>query len=146
MTDTVALGNAVKTTLEADAWIGDAANVTTIEIHKRGFKIQDLGDALFFSKEDLPALAIVPRTRNKESLVGTTNELDETHFVGVVLVTVDRKVADGLDAHDVIIENIERVLNEGQASTLEDQLAKIREQEREERRGNNNRGGFRRDR
>ncbi len=44
------------------------------------------------------------------------------------------------------IESIERVLNEGQASTLEDQLAKIREQEREERRGNNNRGGFRRDR
>lgn len=44
------------------------------------------------------------------------------------------------------VQSIERVLNEGQASTLEDQLAKIREQEREERRGNNNRGGFRRDR
>ena len=44
------------------------------------------------------------------------------------------------------IESIERALNEGQAATLEDQLAKIRDQEREERRGNNNRGGFRRDR
>ena len=46
MTDTVALGAAVETTLKADAWVGNLANVKTIEIHKRGFKIQDLRDAL----------------------------------------------------------------------------------------------------
>jgi Heavy-metal resistance len=44
------------------------------------------------------------------------------------------------------IESIQRVLGEGQASRLEDQLNKIREQEREQRRGNNDGGRFRRDR
>ena len=64
MTDYTSLANALQTTLTADAWLGNSGNVKTIEIHRRGFSLQDAKDAQFFSHTDLPAIAIslVPNT------------------------------------------------------------------------------------
>ena len=67
MTDYTQVGNAVKTTFLADSWLGNPANVKTLEVWKRGFMIQDARDARFFNVNELPAIAIVPNAEPRSA-------------------------------------------------------------------------------
>lgn len=116
MTDYTALASAMQTTFEADAWLGNSANVKIIEIHKRGFSIQDEKDAQFFSTADLPAIAIVPNSAPKQQRLETTNEILETLASEVVAVSRNRDLQAGMTSHQAIANNIERVLEKQKSS------------------------------
>ncbi len=119
MTDYTSLANAIKTTLSADSWLGNSANVKTIEIHRRGFSLQDPKDAQYFSQADLPAIAIIPNSGPKQQRLATTNEIRETIFCEIAAVSRDRGLQTGMTVHQSLIQNIERVL-EKQKSSLND--------------------------
>ena len=119
MTDYTSLANALQTTLTADAWLGNSGNVKTIEIHRRGFSLQDSKDAQFFSQADLPAIAIIPNAGPKQQRLATTNEILETLFCEISAVSFDRGLQNGMTLHQTLIQNIERVL-EKQKSSLND--------------------------
>ncbi len=117
MTDYTVLGNAIKTTLENDSWVGNSANVKTLETHKRGFSIQDEKDARFFAPADLPAIAVVPNAEAKQQEPGATNEIRETVPAQVIAVTRQRDAQLGLAAHHTLVANIERVLDKQKSSS-----------------------------
>ncbi len=117
MTDYTALGNAVKTTLQNDSWVGDPSNVKTVETHKRGFSIQDEKDARFFSPNDLPAIAVVPNAEGKQQEPGATNEIRETIPAQAIAVTRHRNSQSGLSAHHTLVANIERVFDKQKSSS-----------------------------
>jgi len=119
VTDYTALGNAIKTTLQNDSWVGDSANVKTIETHKRGFSIQDEKDARFFSPSDLPAIAVVPNAEAKQQEPGATNEIRETVPAQVIAVTRLRDAQAGLTVHHSLVANIERVLDKQKSSSAD---------------------------
>ena len=116
MTDYIALGNAIKNTLQTDSWVGNSINVKTIENHKRGFSIQDEKDARFFAPSDLPAIAVVPNAKGKQQEPGATNEIRETVPAQVIVVTRQRDPQFGLAAHHTLITNIERILDKQKSS------------------------------
>ena len=116
MTDYTALGNAIKTTLQNDLWLGNSLNVKTIETHKRGFSIQDEKDARFFAPFDLPAIAVVPNVEGKQQEPGATNEIRETVPAQVIVVTRHRDIQLGLTDHHTLVSNIERVLDKQKSS------------------------------
>ncbi len=119
MTDYTAFGNAIKTTLQNDFWVGNSANVKTLETHKRGFSIQDEKDARFFSPSDLPAIAVVPNAEGKQQEPGATNEIRETVPAQVIAVTRLRDAQSGLNAHHSLVANIERVLDKQKSSSAD---------------------------
>ncbi|PIQ96541.1 MAG: hypothetical protein COV67_09015 [Nitrospinae bacterium CG11_big_fil_rev_8_21_14_0_20_56_8] len=119
MTDYTALANAIKATLGTDAWTGDANHVKSVEIHKRGFSLQELRDALYFNPADLPALAVVANAGGKEQELSATNEIRETVVSQVIAVTCHRDARAGLDAHHTLTGNVERVLD-AQKSSAQD--------------------------
>ncbi|MBT3921570.1 MAG: hypothetical protein HOF21_03245 [Nitrospina sp.] len=119
MTDYTALGNAIKTTLENDSWVGNSSNAKTLETHKRGFSIQDEKDARFFSPSDLPVIAIVPNAEGKQQEPGATNEIRETVPAEVIAVTRHRDAQSGLTAHHTLVSNIERVLDKQKSSSAD---------------------------
>jgi hypothetical protein len=119
MTDYTQLAEAMKTTLLADSYLGNTANIKTIETHKRGFSIQENRDALFFGEVDLPAMAIVPNAGPKECVLNTTNEQIETIKAQVIAVSKHRDAQAGLTAHLSIVENIESVLEKQRSSTAD---------------------------
>jgi len=119
VTDYTSLANAIKTTLQADTWLGNLANVKTIEIHRRGFSLQDSKDAQFFSEVDIPAIAVIPNSSPKQQRQETTNEIREIIPSEIAAVSRDRDLQAGLTAHQTLIQNIERVL-EKQKSSLND--------------------------
>ncbi len=117
MTDYSALGNAIKTTLLNDIWLGNPVNVQTIETHKRGFSIRDEKDARFFSPDDLPAIAIIPNSEGKQQEVQTTNEIREIVPVQLVAVTRQRNAQTGITSHHILVKNIERILEKQKSSS-----------------------------
>ena len=117
MTDYALVGNAIKSTLLADSWIGNAANVKTVEIHKRGFMIQDARDAQYFNVNDIPAIAIVPNAAPKSSTQTTTNEIRSVAQSQVIAVTRNRDPQTGRDVQCGIVANIERVLEKQKSSS-----------------------------
>jgi hypothetical protein len=117
MTDYTSLATAIKTTLEADAWLGNSANVKTVEIHRRGFSLQDAKDAQFFSSVDLPAIAVIANSGPKQQKLATTNEILETVFCEISAVTQGRGLQAGITVHQDIVENIERVLEKQKSSS-----------------------------
>ncbi|MBC8287650.1 MAG: hypothetical protein H8E42_09295 [Nitrospinae bacterium] len=119
MTDYTAFGNAIKTTLQNDSWVGNSANVKTLETHKRGFSIQDEKDARFFSPSDLPAIAVVPNAEGKQQEPGATNEIRETVPAQVIAVTRLRGAQSGLNVHHSLVANIERVLDKQKSSSAD---------------------------
>ena len=116
MTDYTTLGNAIKTTLQNDSWVGNSVNVKTLETHKRGFSLQDEKDARFFAPSDLPAIAVVPNVEGKQQEPGSTNEIRETVLAQVIVVTRQRDSQLGLTAHHTLVANIERVLDKQKSS------------------------------
>jgi lipopolysaccharide biosynthesis protein len=119
MTDYTSLANAIKTTVSADGWLGNTGNVKTIEIHRRGFSLQDSKDAQFFSEADIPAIAIIPNASPKQQRQVTTNEILETIPCEISAVSRDRDFKTGMTAHLTLVQNIERVL-EKQKSSVDD--------------------------
>jgi len=117
MTDYTVLANAIKATLTADEQLGNVANVKTIESRKRGFSVQSNSDALFFGDAELPALAIIPNARGKQTSLSTTNEARETHTAQIVVISRDRDAQAGLDAQSTIVENVERVMEAQRSSS-----------------------------
>jgi hypothetical protein len=112
MTDYTSLANAIKTTLSADTWLGNSTNVKTIEIHRRGFSLQDAKDGQFFSQADLPAIAIIPNSNPKQQKLATTNEIRETIFSEISAVSRERGLQNGMTAHQSLIQNIERLMEQ----------------------------------
>jgi len=119
VTDYTALGNAIKSTLQNDPWVGNSANVKTLETHKRGFSIQDENDARFFSPSDLPAIAVVPNSEAKQQEPGATNEIRETIPAQVIGVTRHRDAQSGLIAHHNMVANLERILDKQKSSSAD---------------------------
>lgn len=116
MTDYAAVGNAIKTTLLADAWLGNPANVKSIETEKRGYDIQAQKDAMYFSKDDLPAIAIVATAQGKASEQTTTNEIVSVIKPQVVGLVRQRDRQAAISAACAIAANIERVLEKQKSS------------------------------
>jgi len=116
VTDYTTLASAIQSTFQADSWLGNPANVKTIEIHKRGFSIQDEKDAQFFSTADLPAIAVVPNAAPKQQRLETTNEILETLVSEVVAVSRNRDLQAGMAGHQTIVNHIERVLDKQKSS------------------------------
>jgi len=116
VTDYTALATAIKTTLLSDPWVGNSANVKTLETHKRGFSMQNEKDARFFAPSDLPAIAVVPNAEGKQQEPGATNEIRETVMAQVIAVTRQRDPQLGLTAHYSVVGNIERVLEKQKSS------------------------------
>lgn len=116
MTDYNALAVALKTTLQADAILGDSANIKTIETRRRGFSLSDEKDAQFFSPGDLPAIAIIANARAKDSALVTTNEIRETLRAEIILISRSRDNQAGLDAHQTLVFHLERVLDKQKSS------------------------------
>lgn len=119
MTDYTSLATAIKTTFAADSWLGNATHVKTIEIHRRGFSLQDHKDAQYFSELDIPAIAIISNSSPKQQRQETTNEIRETIPCEIAAVSRDRDLQAGIMVHRTLIQNIERVL-EKQKSSLND--------------------------
>jgi hypothetical protein len=117
MTDYFSVGNAIKTTLLADSWIGNSVNVKTVEIFTRGFSIQTLADAQSFDENDLPALAIVPNAMAKSSDQVTSNEIRSLVKPGIITVTRSSDPQTGGEDQNDIVANIERVLEKQKTST-----------------------------
>ena len=116
MSDYSQIGSAIKTTFLADSWLGNPANVKTVEIWKRGFMIQDARDALYFNINDLPALAIVPNAEPKKSDQATTNEIRSYVKSQIVVVTRNRDPQGEKDVQSAIVANVERVLEKQKSS------------------------------
>lgn len=114
MTDYSQIGNAIKATLLADFWLGNTANVKTVEVHKRGFMLQDARDAQYFG--DLPAIAIVPNAKPKTSVQTTTHEIRSVVKSQVIAISRNRDSQTGRDAQALIVANLERVLEEQKTS------------------------------
>lgn len=117
MTDYFAVGDAIKTTLLADSWLGNPANVKTMEVYTRGFSIQSLADAQNFDENDLPALAIVPNGAAKSSDQVTTNEIRSLVKPRIIAVTRNSDLQAGGKYQNDIVANIERVLEKQKTST-----------------------------
>lgn len=116
MTDYNALALALKTTLEQDAFLGDTANIKTIETERRGFSLSDQEDAQFFSPEDLPALAVIANARAKDSSLVTTNEIRETLRSEIITISRSRDLQAGLSVHQDLLFHVERVLEKQKTS------------------------------
>ncbi len=116
MTDYAQIGDAVRAALLADSWLGDPANVKTAETHKRGFSLQDDKDALAFSRDELPAIAIVPNAGPKQSDQTATNEIRSVVRSQAAVVSCHRDARTGLDNHLRIVANLERVLERQKTS------------------------------
>lgn len=116
MTDYAQVGNAVKTTFLADSWLGNSANVKTLEVWKRGFMIQDARDARFFNVNELPAIAIVPNAEPKTSGQVATNEIRSVVKPQMVTITRHRDPQAGKDAQNAIVANVERMLEKQKSS------------------------------
>ncbi|MBI5427262.1 MAG: hypothetical protein HZA02_03160 [Nitrospinae bacterium] len=116
MTDYARIGDAVRTTLLADSWLGNPANVKTVETHKRGFSLQDDKDALAFSHDELPAIAIVPNAGPKQSDQTATNEIRSVARSQAAVVSYHRDARTGLNNHLQIVANLERVLERQKTS------------------------------
>ena len=119
MTDYTALATAIKTTLLADAWIGDPANVKIVETGKRGFSVQDEKDTLYFGDGDLPALAIIANASPQEQSVNTTNEIRSLVAPEIMVVSKHRDAQAGIVAQDTIVANVERVLEKQKSSSAD---------------------------
>lgn len=117
MTDYTAIGNAIKTTFLADAWLGNVANVKTIELEKRGYNIQDQKNADFFSQNDLPAIAIVSNGSGKSSEQQTTNEIHSTVKPQIIGIIRSRNRQTALGLLQTMVSNIESVLEKQKKST-----------------------------
>lgn len=109
MTDYTALANAIKTTLEADSWVGDAANIVTLETFERDFSLQGLGEDQFFKEAELPAVNIVPN-RGKEQDLETVGEILESIQCELIAESFDPDPLTAAQEHDAMIKNLERVL------------------------------------
>ncbi len=116
MTNYTVLGNAIKTTLANDSWVGNSVNVKTLETYKRGFSIQDEKDARFFAPSDLPAIAVAPNADAKQQEPGGTNEIREIVPAQVIAVTRQRNAQFGLATHHNLVANVERVLDKQKSS------------------------------
>jgi hypothetical protein len=116
MTDYTSLGAAIKTTFEADAWLGNVANVKTIEVHKRGFKINKDKDSLYMDTDGLPGIIIIPNMQPKGQNQTTTNEIEEIIKSQVITLTRHRKLQVGMNAHFALVANVERVLQKQKSS------------------------------
>ncbi len=110
MTDYVAVASAVRDTLLADAWLGNAANVKIIESYPRGFSLQDGKGEMYFPNRDQPAIAVVPNAQPKKSEQISATEIATVVRVEANTVSFDRDAQAGMANHHAIVENVEHVL------------------------------------
>ena len=112
MTDATHIAESTKATLERDSWLGNTANVKTIEAHKREFSLQGDDDRPFYKESELPAMAIDPDAGGKEQDFETVGEIRENVIAEVMTVSGDADAVTAEDNHNTIIKNLERVLEE----------------------------------
>lgn len=110
MTDYTSLANAIKTTLQADPWIGNLVNVKTIETYKRDFSLQGEEGPSFYKEEELPAMGIIPNASPKLQEDHTVGELLEEINPEIITVSFGPDLPSAPQEHDEIIGNLERVL------------------------------------
>ncbi len=119
MVDYVALANAIKTTLEADSWVGNIANVKTVETYSREFSLQGEEGAPFYKDTELPAMAITPNAQGKSQDGAAVGEILESVASEVMTVTFHSVVLTAAQEHDTIIKNLERVLDAQKTSSAD---------------------------
>lgn len=116
MTDYTALANGIKTTLEADSWVGDLANVKTIETYKREVALQGIEGFPYFTITELPALSIYPnRGKAHESRTVTLDTNAVRSEIAVVSYNSVKLTA--AQEHFAILKNVEAVLNSQKTET-----------------------------
>ncbi len=106
------LSESIKVTLGNDSWLENAANVKTIESHRREFSLQGDDDRPFYKETELPALAIDTKAGGKEQNWETVGEVREKIFAEISTISGDVDAHTAAVNHDTIIKNLERVLQE----------------------------------
>jgi len=119
MTDYTSLANAIKTTLQADSWIGNVANVKNIETYEREFSLQGEEGAPFYKESELPAMAIIPNASGKTQDGSAVGEILESVASEITTVSFNSVVLTAAQEHDTIIKNLERVLDAQKKSTAD---------------------------
>lgn len=119
MTDYASIADAIKATLQADAWLGNVANVTTIEAYGRDFQFQGDDDAPFYDDAELPALSILPNVSPQDQQIETVGEIRHLVQAEVTVVSGAAGAAASARAHDAIVGNIERVLDAQKTSAAD---------------------------
>lgn len=119
MTDYTHIAKTTKVTLGNDSWIGNVANVKTIEDFLREFPLQGGDDQMFFLDAELPAISIDPKANDKEQDFDTVGEIREDVFAEVIIVSGHADPQTAENKHDEIIKNVERVLEDQRTSILD---------------------------
>lgn len=115
------LGPKIKETLQADAWLGDVANVEKIELDVRLFRIDEKETMLFFDEDDLPAIAITPQSAPPANEV-TAKQEETVQFPCEIQVVSRARILKhdiGRAAHRVLIDNLERVIRSQRRSSAD---------------------------
>lgn len=110
MTDYTALANAIKTTLQGDPWIGNTANIKTIETYKRDVSLQSVGGAPFYKEAELPALAVYPNRGKTQSGRTVTLDLNAVQ-VEITVVSFNTVVLTAAQEHHTAVHKIETLLD-----------------------------------
>lgn len=119
MVDYTSLANALKTTLQADAWVGNIANVKTIETFKRDFSLQGEDGASFYQPSELPALAIIANASPKGQDGAAVGEISESVFSEIETTSLNSDKQTTQVEHETIIKNLERVLDAQKTSVAD---------------------------
>jgi len=119
MTDYTHINQSIKATLVRDSWIGNSANVKTIEDFKREFSLQGDDDKPFYKDSELPAMAIDSKAGGKEQNLETVGEIRENIFSEITIISGDADAQTAEINHNTIIQNLERVL-EAQITSIQD--------------------------
>lgn len=117
--DYTALANAIKTTLEADSWLGNVANVVTIEAFPREFSLQGEGGQLFYEESELPAMSINPNADPKGQDTETVGEILESVSAEITTISYHTDPSTAYTEHNTILSNLERVLDAQKTSVAD---------------------------
>jgi hypothetical protein len=110
MTDYATVGDAVRSTLLADVWFGNPAQMKTIEVFPRAFSLRENNDTLYFGAEEMPAIVIAPNVTPKTSEQISPEVIRSVIHVETAAVSWNRDGRIGLRNHLALVANIERVL------------------------------------
>ena len=107
------VGDAIKTTLGADTWLGDTDNIKTIEVEDEDLDNIPDRQKSGFKDHELPALLIIVHDEEPDVRVATVNTLDYwIPFTIVGITTRAKTTALARTAADSIIENVEGVMRD----------------------------------
>lgn len=119
MTDYTALATALKTTIQADAWLGDTDNVKTLRLYGGDFSLQGEEGTPFHKEAELPTMNIIPNASPKEQDHGTVGEILEEIYSEIVTCSRGSSSETAETTHLTIISYLETRLDAQKTSSAD---------------------------